>query len=112
MFEIPANYSQGNLAVGGKLFGSTDRLVFVPNRIDACLGGRVLSIPKTQIFDVKPVPRSLSFTGLFSGSLVPRMSVTLHDGTQHRFVVNSINRSIELMLAYLSSEDPLTSGYK
>lgn len=108
VFEVPANYSQGYRAVGGKLFGSTQRLIFVPNRIDAKLGGRVVSIPRDQITNVSKVARSWSVFEIFSGALVPRMSVMLHDGTRFLFVVNSIDENITLLLSYLSKNDDST----
>jgi len=108
LFEVPANYTQGKRAVGGKLFGTTQRLMFVPNRMDGRLGGRIVTIPRDDISSVTKADATWTITEIFSGAIVPRMSVLLHDGTQYMFVVNSIDANIATVNSYLTQDDHVT----
>lgn len=101
-FELPANYSQGRRAVGGKLFASTHRLVFVPNRVEAKLYGKVVSIPKSEIVNVSKVDATFSIFELFSGAILPRLSVRLRDGSEYRFVVNFLEEALSRFDWYLA----------
>jgi hypothetical protein len=108
LIEVRANYTQGKRAVGGKLFGTTQRLLFVPNRMDRRLGGRIVTIPRDEISSVTKADATWAITEIFSGAHVPRMSVLLRDGTQYMFVVNSIDANIATVNSYLIQDDHVT----
>ena len=108
LFEVPANCTQGKRAVGGKLFGTTQRLIFVPNRMDGRLGGRIVIIPRDEISSVAKADVTWAITEIFSGAHVPRMSVLARDGTQYMFVVNPIDSNIAMVSSYLTQDDHVT----
>ncbi|MCU0714478.1 MAG: hypothetical protein MUC43_20710 [Pirellula sp.] len=82
--------------------------MFVPNRMDGRLGGRIVTIPRDEISSVTKADATWTITEIFSGAIVPRMSVLLHDGTQYMFVVNSIDANIATVNSYLTQDDHVT----
>lgn len=94
LFEIPANHTQGRRAVGGKCFATKERFLFVPNRMDAVLGGSPLEIRTDTITDVSVSPPKYSVGELFSGAWRSRLAVTA-DSAQYLFVVNKLELTIQ-----------------
>lgn len=77
-----ANMQRGAETAGGKLYLTTERLVFIPHSFNVQRGPS--EIPLSLIKDVGG-----TWTKLFGVlPLVPNsIAVTLHDGTAHSFVV-------------------------
>src|ERR1051325_9657973 len=71
--SYPANHTQGKRAVGGKLFLTTRRLVFVPNRLDSRMGGQIWEASRCIIRRVGRVGPHFSIVELFSGALRSRL---------------------------------------
>lgn len=90
----PANHTQNNWrAVGGKLFITNQRILFVPNKIDDKLGGEPVEITHDQVSAFFVKGKSISIKELFSGGLVDRLGIRLADGTEHSFVVNNLSET-------------------
>jgi hypothetical protein len=84
----PANYTQNQWrAVGGKLFITTQRVIFLPHVFDDLLGGKSIELSLESIVDLFVRERSLSFKELFSGGLVDRLGIRLNNGQEFLFVV-------------------------
>lgn len=89
----PANHTQnGWRAVGGKLFVTNKRIIFVPNMLDDKLAGKSVEIAHEQVSEIFFKERSVSIRELFSGGLWERLGVRLADGTAHLFVVNDLHQ--------------------
>ncbi len=97
LFEIPANRSQGRRAVGGKLFGTEKRIVFVPNRLDALLGGTAAEIPVAAVAAVTDSTPRYTISEVFSGAFRSRLSIRTNDHQIHLFVVEQLRERIELV---------------
>lgn len=88
VLHIAANRTQGRRAVGGGLHLTTHRLLFCPNVIDARLGGQRWSCAVSEISTIGVQPRRFSLLELFSGGLVERLRLDLHDGRSELFVTS------------------------
>ena len=73
--------------MGGKLYLTTQRLLFVPHFLDRLLAGRAWSASLSDIADVGTSPRGEFKTGPFSGSIRERLKVELRDGGVNLFVI-------------------------
>ena len=51
-FASLANAFQGRRAVGGRLTVTNKRIIFVPNRLDALLGGKDLALNRSEVIHV------------------------------------------------------------
>ncbi len=91
-----ANRMQGRRAVGGCLFLTETRLLFVPNHLDAITGGRQWEIPRSQ---VRSVGRQGPDGGLFSGGLRTRLRIDTTTGTE-LFVVNRLDAALAELDAF------------
>jgi len=78
-------------AVGGRLFLTSTRLLFEPNRVDAATGGENWSAPLT---DIKSVGKQSRDGNPLSGGLRDRLRLTLADGSAELFVVNRLDKVI------------------
>lgn len=88
--------------VGGRLTLTNQRLLFVPNRVDALTGGRRWSVFLTQIRGVGDVPPV--FTLAVSAKAAQnrrRLRVEQTSGEVDAFVVNRVNGVIERINAAL-----------
>ncbi|MGS2807259.1 hypothetical protein [Nocardia sp. MW-W600-9] len=94
-----ANRTQGNRAVGGCLFLTEARLLFVPNHLDAITGGMRWEIPLTQL---RSVGRENPDGGIFSGGLRTRLRIDTDAGTE-LFVVNKVDQVIKTLDAVVSA---------
>ena len=89
-----ANRTQGNRAVGGRLFLTERRLIFEPNRLDAATKGRSWSAPLKSIAGVgKDAPTG----SLISGGVRTRLRLDLDDGHSEYFVVNGVHHVVEII---------------
>lgn len=80
-----AALSEGRTAKGGRLFVTTDRVVFRPGLRSRIFGAAAVSIPRSAIAAVQVEPRR---SGLFTGGFRHRLVVRLDDGTHYHFAVN------------------------
>ncbi|MFE7718398.1 hypothetical protein ACFU44_05085 [Nocardia rhizosphaerihabitans] len=94
-----ANRTQGGRAVGGRLYLTEARLVFVPNRLDALTGGKRWEVPLSR---VRALGRQSPDGGLFSGGLRTRLHVDTDSGTE-LFVVGKLDEVIEILETALPS---------
>ena len=95
LFEIPANHTQGRRAVGGKLFATTARFLFIPNRMDSFMGGSTLEIQADQVAKISARPPNYSLGGLFSGAFRSRLAISTESMQEHRFVVKQLDKTIQ-----------------
>jgi hypothetical protein len=82
-----AAMAQGRVTKGGRLVVTNQRVLFRPRALDKLFGARELSVPRSSVTGIDVAPRSRS---LFDGGLRRRLVLGLHDGTEHRFVVNRV----------------------
>jgi len=81
-------------AVGGRLFLTTSRLLFEPNRVDAATGGASWSAP---LSDVQTVGTTAPDGNPRSGGLRTRLRVDLANGQAELFVVNQLADVVRLI---------------
>ncbi|WP_154663641.1 hypothetical protein [Saccharomonospora iraqiensis] len=87
--RYPANRRQSaNRAVGGTLWLTSHRMLFLPIAFDARLGGRRWSTTRGTIADVEIV--GTKWLEVFSGGLRKRLKVKLRDGGVEIFVVGQL----------------------
>jgi hypothetical protein len=92
-----ANHTQGPArAVGGRLFLTDRRIVFVPHAFDRDLWGRAWSCPLSEIAEVGEEPRTW---GLFDGGMRRRLRVTPNRGDKALFVVNKLRDAVQQIRA-------------
>lgn len=90
-----ANRTQSaNRAVGGGLYLTGERLLFEPNHIDALIGGRSWY---SALSDIAEIGTQAPTGGKFNGGLRARLRIELRDGTTELFVVNGLDRVVELL---------------
>ncbi|MFD6389806.1 hypothetical protein [Nocardia sp. NPDC060259] len=85
-----ANRTQGSRAVGGCLYLTEIRLLFVPTHVDAITGGKRWETPLAQL---RAVGQQSPDGGVFSGGLRTRLRIDTGAGTE-LFVVNKIDEVI------------------
>jgi hypothetical protein len=78
-------------AVGGKLFVTTHRVVFLPHRLDAATGGLPWTTPRTSVVGVS---RQEPGGDTLGGGLRARLRLTLADGQEQLFVVNRLDQVV------------------
>ncbi len=86
--SIRANRTQGGRAVGGHLYLTDQRLVFLPHRVDAATGGQTFEVSLSEVSMTDVAPRG---SNLFDGSMRGRLRVTTADGTEH-FVASGVGQ--------------------
>lgn len=95
LFQVPANHTQGKRAVGGKLFITKSRILFIPNRMDDWFGGKAKEINLEDVCAVGMISPRFSMTEIFSGGWTSRMFVEENGGEKNFFVVNQLKRTLE-----------------
>jgi hypothetical protein len=86
-----ANYSESSMrAVGGRLIFTTQRIAFVPHRIDAMFKAKAWERPVADVVGAKVLGRAAS--GVLGGGLRRRLAIDFADGDQMLFVVAGANR--------------------
>ncbi|MEV6059857.1 hypothetical protein AB0L62_07615 [Nocardia asteroides] len=88
-----ANRTQGSRAVGGRLYLTDTRLLFVPNHLDALTGGKRWEVSLNQ---VRALGRQSPDGKLFSGGLRTRLLVDTDTGTE-LFVVGQLDEVIAIL---------------
>ena len=96
-----ANRSQGNRAVGGRLFLTNERLVFAPHRFDDVLGGESWSRRRQDVEDVAVEPSGVH---PFSGALRPRLRIVFLDAVE-LFVVPRVADVVQRLKAALLAQE-------
>ena len=95
LWKRAANRTQSDRrAVGGRLFLTTSRLLFEPNRLDAVTGGENWSAPLASIRSVGIEPRD---GNRLSGGLRARLRLDLADGDTELFVVNHVDDVVNVI---------------
>jgi hypothetical protein len=84
-WQLRANMTQGETAVGGKLAVADDRLTFTPHGLDTSIGGTVFDALLISIVSIDMAPRTFE---LFNGGMRKRLRLRLVDGVEALFVVN------------------------
>ena len=85
-------------AVGGKLWVTTHRLVFLPHRLDAATGGQKWVAPRSEVVSVG---RQGAGGDSLGGGLRARLQLTLGNGDRQLFVVNKLDRVVAELSAAL-----------
>lgn len=94
-WQRSANRTQSaNRAVGGRLYLTGERLLFEPNHIDALTGGRSWN---SALADMVEIGTQAPTGEKFNGGLRTRLRIGLRDGTTELFVVNGVDRVVELL---------------
>jgi hypothetical protein len=91
VWSTKANRTQGRGSRGGKLYLTTERLLFSPHLFDAAFGGESCSIELSSVAEVGVQPKGGTTLG---GGLRDRLRVALNDGTEHLFVVNGLDAAV------------------
>ena len=89
-----ANHSLGKPAVGGKLFVTNKRIVFIPNRLDSVTGGKRLEIAASEVTNIGEITKDLAATEAFSGAWRNRLMIEGSSGVFGYFVVNQLPKVI------------------
>jgi hypothetical protein len=104
--EVPvrqwnANHTRGRISVGGRLWLTTQRLVFVPHALESGVMGRSeWSCRLADVTDVGVAPRGIA---PWSGAWRRRLAVQHRDGAD-LFVVNHVKTMVEVIRAALPGE--------
>ncbi|SNZ04895.1 hypothetical protein SAMN06269185_0714 [Natronoarchaeum philippinense] len=105
-FDERANHTQNRRrAVGGKLFVTDRRVVFVPHTFDDVLGGAHVDVPLDAVETVTTEPADRSpgaivrqpLDTLFGGSLRTRLRIETADGDAELFLVDDIENAIDVI---------------
>jgi hypothetical protein len=95
------NRTQGSRrSVGGRLFLTSQRLVFLPHLLDATLGGASWVSDRSSIVSLAKEPRGRE---RLAGGLRERLKLVLSNGEQELFVVRDVDRVIEELTSGLES---------
>lgn len=93
--KYPTNYFyRDSRPLGGRLYLTDQRLVFLPHFLDALLGGDRTSIDLDDIAEVREETPDDRPEGR-SRRVPPRLQVDTRDGESHLFVIDGIEAAIE-----------------
>jgi hypothetical protein len=93
LWRSPAGFTPPRPTVGGTLYATTRRLLFIPNRLNFLRRSRrVCEWPITQLASVGVLDRD--FTP-YTGGMHNRLEVTLNSGEQLQFVVKEPDVAVE-----------------
>lgn len=99
----PANYFRGDdRPLGGRLYLTDRRAIFLPHRIDAFFGGQPTVLPYPDIRRVGVETPDDRDAG--ERNIPDRLRVEMVDGTAHLFLVSKLGTALERM------EDALERG--
>ena len=86
--RYPANlFKATGRPLGGRLYLTDHRAIFLPHRIDSALGGTATVMPYDEIASVRLETKEERESG---GKDMPnRVQIDMPDGTTYRFVVNN-----------------------
>lgn len=91
ILSYPSNHTQGKRAVGGKLFVTNHRIAFVPNRVDANMGGKATEMPLSKITLIGTDKPHFGLTEIFSGAWRTRLASHGRNEVGDFFVVGNPN---------------------
>lgn len=94
-----AQHVQRGIARGGMLFLSNKRLIFLPNRAEALIGGCPWSADLPNVAKIGRDRPSLSLFGLANGGWHERLLIKMVTGTTEYFVISDLGR-IEAQLQH------------
>lgn len=82
-FQALVNLFRGRRQIGGQVTVTTRRFVFVPNRLDALLGGHRIDVSLADITDVtvEPAGSAIARTRGLSARFRPQVEIHLPDLT-------------------------------
>src|SRR5690606_36324910 len=101
--SFAANRTQNSWrAVGGKLFITNQRILFVPNHWDGKLGGKPVEFGHDQVLEIFVKENRTSLRELFSGGLRNRLGFRLSDSSIQYFVVNDLAKTKSKITEVLS----------
>lgn len=86
-WQVRANMTQGETAVGGRLAVADGRLTFTPHGLDRSICGTVFDVLLTDIVSIDTAPRTFD---PFNGGMRKRLCLRLVDGVEALFVVNRL----------------------
>jgi hypothetical protein len=92
VWSIKANRTQGKRAVGGKLFITTERVLFSPHLVDAALGGKRAAIELSSLIAVERQPKG---GDRLAGGLRDRLRLVIDGAPDELFVVNQLDVAIQ-----------------
>lgn len=92
-----ANRQQGpRRVVGGRIFLTNQRVIFMANRVDHATGGDDWSRPLTDIVNVSVEPRRYGIPLVTANvGLRQRLRMECRDGTAELFVVNHVEEAVD-----------------
>ncbi len=97
-----ANYTQdGWGAVGGKLFVTDRRVIFLPNVLDDMLGCSSIDLSLESIAELFVKERSVSLGNPFSGGGGDRLAICRNDGQETLFAVWQLLKTMRAIEAAL-----------
>ena len=105
MWQRLANRQQGPYrAIGGRLFLTDRRLIFVPNMVDLATGGRHWNRDLQDIARVGPEPRHFGIPFVTKDvGLRKRLRVEARDGSVDIFLVNRVSAAVRRLEAAVST---------
>jgi hypothetical protein len=90
-----ANRTQGPArAVGGRLYLTNRRLLFLPHALDGDIEGHVWWCPVSEIADIGEEPRTWN---PFDGGMRRRLRVTPKRGEPSLFVINKLRDAVHVI---------------
>lgn len=92
-WQRSANRTRGSRAIGGRLFLTSRRLVFMPNRVDALFTARPWAAPLGAVRDVGVESRD---GNPFSGGLRKRLRLDFDHGPE-LFVIRNLDDVVTMM---------------
>jgi hypothetical protein len=87
-----ANHSRGRWAIGGRLFLTDRRLIFVPTILDRLMGQRDWACTLAEIRECGPPERTLK--NPMSVGIRRRLALRLRDGRDAYFVVDRLEEKV------------------
>lgn len=104
--KYPTNYFQGDSRpLGGRLYLTDSRAIFLPHRIDSLLGGSAVPLPYDRIRGVRietPDDRDES-----TRMMPERLQIDTTNGKTHLFVVSDVEKAHRRMKHALDGLGPV-----
>ncbi len=101
-----ANHEQSGIARGGRLFLTSRRLIFAPNRLDFRMGGQDWEAPLDLVNDIEVADRALR--EMMGGGMRRRLRVILSGGSEELFVINDAEKAAETLRQLLHNQSTET----
>lgn len=98
LFSVMANRTQSaQRAVGGKLFVTNKRILFIPHRFDSLFGGKELSL---NISEIDTIEKEEAGADVLGGGLRDRLKIVTSNKKNELFVVNNLDDTIKKLLNF------------